>query len=39
MDEIASNLRELGFLYVCMELSGYERGSLNRALRDERILR
>jgi pyridinium-3,5-biscarboxylic acid mononucleotide sulfurtransferase len=32
MDEVSSSLRALGFEYVCMELAGYERGSLNREI-------
>jgi pyridinium-3,5-biscarboxylic acid mononucleotide sulfurtransferase len=32
MDDVSSHLRALGFLYVCMELRGYEMGSLNRAI-------
>jgi pyridinium-3,5-biscarboxylic acid mononucleotide sulfurtransferase len=32
MDRVAGKLRELGFLYVCMDLEGYSMGSLNRAL-------
>ncbi len=36
MDEAARKLRELGFEYACMELAGYERGGLNRAILGER---
>jgi pyridinium-3,5-biscarboxylic acid mononucleotide sulfurtransferase len=32
MDEVSVRLRALGFLYVCMELRGYEMGSMNRAI-------
>jgi len=32
MDEAAARIRELGFTYACMELGGYERGSLNREI-------
>jgi uncharacterized protein len=32
MDEVAARLKSLGFLYVCMELQGYETGSLNRTM-------
>jgi pyridinium-3,5-biscarboxylic acid mononucleotide sulfurtransferase len=32
MDEASSRMRELGFEYACMELGGYMRGSLNRAI-------
>jgi uncharacterized protein len=32
MDEAASRMRALGFEYSCMELGGYERGSLNRGI-------
>lgn len=32
MDEVAARLRSLGFLYVCMELQGYETGSMNRGI-------
>jgi pyridinium-3,5-biscarboxylic acid mononucleotide sulfurtransferase len=32
MDGAAATLRALGFLYVCMELAGYEMGSLNRVI-------
>ncbi len=33
--EIVSRLKELGFLYVTMDLQGYRTGSLNEALRPE----
>jgi len=36
MDRAAEKMRELGFDYACMELGGYERGSLNRAIAGER---
>ena len=32
MDEVAARLKSLGFLYVCMELQGYETGSMNRII-------
>ena len=32
MDEVAARLKSLGFLYVCMELQGYETGSMNRTI-------
>ncbi len=32
MDEVAARLKSLGFLYVCMELAGYETGSLNKTI-------
>ena len=32
MDQVAARLKSLGFLYVCLELAGYEMGSLNRAI-------
>ena len=32
LDEVAAQLKSLGFLYVCMELQGYETGSLNRTI-------
>jgi pyridinium-3,5-biscarboxylic acid mononucleotide sulfurtransferase len=32
MDEVAAHLKSVGFLYVCMELQGYEMGSMNRAI-------
>ncbi len=36
MDEIAARMRDFGFVYACMELAGYERGSLNRVLAEGR---
>ena len=38
MDETARRLRSLGFLYVCMELSGYAMGSMNRPIAGEKGL-
>jgi uncharacterized protein len=32
MDEVAAGLKSLGFLYVCMELQGYQTGSMNRTI-------
>ena len=32
MDQVAARLRSLGFVYVCMELAGYQTGSMNRAI-------
>jgi uncharacterized protein len=32
MDEMAAHLKSAGFLYVCMELQGYETGSMNRTI-------
>jgi uncharacterized protein len=32
MDEVAVQLKSVGFLYVCMELQGYETGSMNRTI-------
>jgi uncharacterized protein len=32
MDRVSRQLKEYGFLYVCLELEGYSRGSLNRKL-------
>jgi pyridinium-3,5-biscarboxylic acid mononucleotide sulfurtransferase len=37
MDDAARAIRALGFEYVCMELGGYERGSLNRAIGEGRM--
>ena len=31
-EEISAELKEAGFLYVALDLSGYESGSLNAAL-------
>jgi PP-loop superfamily ATP-utilizing enzyme len=31
-EEISAELKEAGFLYVALDLSGYEAGSLNAAL-------
>jgi uncharacterized protein len=31
-EKISAELREAGFLYVALDLSGYESGSLNAAL-------
>jgi pyridinium-3,5-biscarboxylic acid mononucleotide sulfurtransferase len=32
-EEISAELKDAGFLYVALDLSGYESGSLNAALR------
>jgi pyridinium-3,5-biscarboxylic acid mononucleotide sulfurtransferase len=32
MDDVSTRLRSLGFLYVCLELQGYEAGSMNRTI-------
>jgi uncharacterized protein len=32
-ERIAAKLRELGFLYVALDLEGYVTGSMNRALK------
>jgi uncharacterized protein len=32
MDKVATQLKSLGFLYVCMELQGYQTGSMNRTI-------
>ncbi len=32
LDRVSRQLKEYGFLYVCMELEGYSMGSLNRNL-------
>jgi len=37
MDAISAELKSLGFIYVCAELSGYETGSLNRTLTAESL--
>jgi uncharacterized protein len=34
-EEISAELKEAGFLYVALDLSGYESGSLNAALRNK----
>jgi uncharacterized protein len=35
IDEISRELMSYGFLYVCMELSGYRMGNMNRAIDQE----
>ncbi len=32
MDQIAKKLKQIGFLYVCLELEGYRMGNLNNSL-------
>ena len=32
MDEVSARLKFIGFLYVCLELQGYEMGSMNRTI-------
>ena len=39
MDEVAARLKSLGFLYVCMELQGYETGKHEQDDRDDRRTR
>lgn len=34
---IAAALKELGYTYVCLDLEGYRTGSMNEALRDEKL--
>lgn len=36
---IVSGLRELGYIYVCLDLAGYRTGSMNEVLHDERAHR
>jgi uncharacterized protein len=37
MDAISARLKSLGFVYVCVELEGYQMGSMNRAILREGV--
>lgn len=35
MRQVAARLKDIGFTYVCLDLSGYRTGSMNEVLTDE----